>query len=160
MCFSMQADFIAGVLVLPVGVLSLRTARGAREVAFAALPILFGLHQLVEVLVWDGASAYVSSAFAHAAAVAYVVFAVPVLPTLIPVAVLLLEPPGRRSRILPFVLLGVVVSAYFTWTILEAFTSLWCIWAAVTSVLVLLHLHRRRTHHLEQHEPEPTGLLV
>ena len=209
MCFSLEADLVAGAAVLPVGVLSLRSVRSPRELPFASLPLLFSAHQLVEALVWGGADGDVSRGVAHAAAVAYVVFALPVLPTLVPVAVWLIEKRTHHLRVLPFLALGVVVSAYLLsrivtqgvqvrvephalvysvglqngvlWTVLyivavvgacmfsgyrsllafgllnlvglvvvglaysQAFASLWCVYAALASVLVLVHMRRRRS---------------
>ncbi|WP_199286841.1 DUF6629 family protein [Nocardioides houyundeii] len=115
----MSADLTAGVALLPVAVVSLREVRTARELPFASLPLLFALHQLTEALVWHGASDYVSAGVQHAAALIYVLFAYPVLPVLVPLAVLLLEPHGRRQRVAPFVLLGAVVSAYLLWAVLD-----------------------------------------
>jgi len=209
MCFSVQADVVAGVVLLPVAVLSLREVKHSREIPFAALPLLFALHQLTEAFVWAGEAGDVSTRVLHAATFGYVLFALPVLPTLMPVAVLMLEPQGARWRVAPFVGLGAVVSAYFSyatiahpitvtvhqnaleynvgliagdaWAVLyivavigpavlsgypsivtfgvlnliglttvallykEAFASLWCVLAAMISVLVLLHMRGRRT---------------
>ncbi|AWB92131.1 DUF6629 family protein [Aeromicrobium chenweiae] len=208
MCFSTEADLVAGIALLPVAALSLREVRCAREVPFAALPLLFAAHQLTEALVWAGLDGDVSASVQKAAAMVYVLFAFSVLPTLVPAAVLLLEPRGARLRVAPFVALGVVVSAQLTyfvlngplvveehahaveyqvglqngtfWAVLyivavvgpsllsgypsivafgalnlvgltlvailyrEAFASVWCVVAALLSVLVLLHMYRRR----------------
>ncbi len=141
-----------------------------------------------------------------------------------PLAVLLLEPKGRRGRVAPFVGLGAVVAAYLLWAVLDgpvgvkeephalvydvdltygpmwavlyivavigpavlsgypsivafglvnlvgltvvaivyvqAFASLWCVYAALTSVLVAVHMVRRRRlpdlHRLEGHALAPT----
>lgn len=207
-CFSPEADLVAGVVLLPVGVAALREVRHVREVPFAALPLLFALHQLVESLVWAGASGDVSMCTQQTATSIYVLFALPVLPTLVPLAVLLLEPRGARLRVAPFVLLGLVVSIYMGWAVLDgpitarieahaivygvgldhrvlwsvlyvvavigpslmsgypsivwfgilnlvglvvvgtlylsAFASLWCIFAAASSVLILAHMRLRR----------------
>ena len=208
MCFSVEADVTVGLLILPVAVASLREVRHVREVPFAALPLLFALHQLVEALVWAGAEGRGSPAVQHAAAGIYLAYALPVLPTLVPVAVLLLEPRGARLRVAPFAVLGMVVSAYFAWALLTepftvivhahaieydtglvhggvwallyivavigpfvlsgypsivafgwlnlacltvvavvylaAFVSLWCVFAACLSVLILVHMVLRR----------------
>ena len=212
MCFSTTADVVAGTALLPVAAVSLHEVKAAREVPFAALPAVFAVHQLIESLVWAGQDGDVSASLAHAAAVAYVVIALPLLPTLVPVAVLLLEPRAQRTRMAPFVVLGVLVSSVLGfalamhgvrvtahphaleydvgvsdgvfWTVLyvvavigpallstyrsivafgvanligltvvaiayaEAFASLWCVYAAVTSVLVAVHMvgRRRRPH--------------
>lgn len=207
MCFSVEADLVAGAALLPIGVLSLGKVREAREVPFAALPLLFAAHQLVESLVWAGTDGSVDAGVAHTAAVAYVLFALPVLPTFVPAAVLLLESGRRRLAVVPFLALGLAVSAYMAWHIAangvrvtahphaivyhvglgepelwtglyvvagmgaclvsrhravvafgvvnlvglslvawayrDAFASLWCVYAAVSSLLVLVHLAHR-----------------
>ncbi len=118
MCFSVQADLVAGIALLPVAAVSLREVRHVREVPFAALPLLFALHQLVEAVVWAGVEGHVSAATQHAAAMAYLIFAFPVLPILMPTAVLLLEPRDSRLRVAPFVALGAVVATYFALAVL------------------------------------------
>lgn len=114
MCFSPQADLVAGAVLLPLAALSLREVRSVREVPFASLPLLFAAHQLIEALVWAGVEGDVSKTVQQTAALVYVLFAFPVLPTLVPTAVLLLEPRGARLRVAPFVAIGVAVSAYLT----------------------------------------------
>ncbi|WP_220451176.1 DUF6629 family protein [Nocardioides dongkuii] len=115
----MSADLTAGVGLLPVAAVCLREVRTVRELPFASLPLLFALHQLTEALVWSGASDDVSAGVQHAAAMIYVLVAFPVLPILVPLAVLLLEPQGRRRRVAPFVVLGAVVAAYLLWAVLD-----------------------------------------
>lgn len=227
MCFSLEADLAVGTALLPIAVLSLREVRHLRELPFASLPLLFAVHQLVEALVWAGTEGRVSAGVEQAAATAYLVFALPVLPVLMPLAVLLLEPQGSRARVAPFVGLGAVVGGYFgvavltgpievvahpyalsyvagidqavLWTGLyiiavigpsllsgyasliafgwvnlvglgviaivyaEAFASLWCVWAALSSVLIMVHMYRRRhlpdsdRRHALPREPTPAG---
>ncbi len=216
MCFSLEADVAAGVVLFPVAALALREVRHLREVPFAALPLLFAAHQFVEAFVWAGVDGDVSAATQRTAALIYLAFALPVLPTLVPLAVLLLEPRDARLRVAPFVGLGAVVSAYLAyalasgpvgvvahahaltydvqldagvvWAVLyvvavigpsvlsgyrsvvlfgvlnvvgldaaaalyvSAFASVWCVFAAMTSLLVLLHMYRRR------HLPDPERL--
>jgi hypothetical protein len=139
---------------------------------------------------------------------AYLFIALPLLPTYVPLYVLLLEPHGRLMRVAPFVLLGAIVSAYLAFVVLadpvtvtghphglayatgvqygilwavlyvvavigpallsgyrsiiafgvlnlvglivvgvvytREFASLWCIYAALASGLVMVHMVRRR----------------
>lgn len=225
MCFSVGADLVAGAVLLPVAALSLREVRHVREVPFAALPLLFAAHQLIEALVWAGVDGDVSRGVQQTAALVYVLFAFPVLPTLVPTAVLLLEPRGARLRVAPFVAIGLVVSGYLSYVVLsgplvvqphphalvynvgltngilcavlyilavvgpsllsgyrsivtfgtlnlvgltlvalayqEAFASLWCVFAALSSVLVLVHMYRRRRlpdpHRLQGHPSQVSG---
>lgn len=207
-CFSLQADLVAGAVLAPIAVLSLREVRTRRELPFALLPTVFCVHQLIEALVWLGLDGRVPGWVQAAAALAYVLIALPLLPLLVPTAILLLEPRGFRARTLPFVALGVVVAAVLLravldgpikvvrqahalsyhvnlpaallWIVLyvvavtgpalmsgyrsivvfgvlnvvgltavallyaKAFASLWCVYAALTSVLILVHMRRRR----------------
>jgi len=208
MCFSVTADLVVGAVLLPVAVLSLREVKHWRELPFAALPAVFALHQIIEAAIWAGLDGDISAGATQLAVRAYLFVALPLLPTLFPLAVLLLEPRGARRRVAPFVVLGSIVSAYlavivlaypvgviehpaalgyqtavqnpYLWAVLyvvavigpalmsgypsivafgalnlmglivvavfyvEAFTSLWCIYAAAISALVLLHMVRRR----------------
>jgi hypothetical protein len=118
MCFSPEADFTAGAVVGVVGVQTLRQVRAPRELIVASLPLLFGLHQLVEGFVWLWLQGHVSGAVGRTAREAYVVFAHAVLPALVPIGLILLEPDRRRARRLwPFALVGAALGAYLLWQI-------------------------------------------
>ena len=97
MCFSATASFSAGAFLVGVGTLTLKSARRPRELALAAIPLLFAIQQLSE-----GVMTHVYSFFSHV-----------LWPVYVPVAVLLIEPPGwRRRALLVFVVAGVAVGAY------------------------------------------------
>lgn len=204
----MTADLVVGTALVPVAALSLREVRQPRELPFAALPAIFALHQFLEVAVWAGLDGDVSAGVATLAMRAYLFIAWPLLPTYVPLAVLMLEPRLRRRRVVPFLALGVVVSAYLAFVVLanpvevirhahgleydttvhhplvwavlyivavvgaplmsgyrsivafgalnlvglvlvavfyaQEFASLWCVFAAVSSLLILVHMVRRR----------------
>jgi hypothetical protein len=118
MCFSPEADFTAGVVVAGVGVETLRRVRAPRELIVGALPLLFGIHQLVEGFVWLGLRGQVSSGLGNAAKEVYIVYAHAVLPVIVPFGFMLLEPDRRRSRWMwPLVGLGLVLGVYLLWQI-------------------------------------------
>ena len=52
MCFSATASFSAGVVLLGLGTLTLKSARGRRELPLAAIPLLFAIQQLTEGVIW------------------------------------------------------------------------------------------------------------
>ncbi|MGO9788341.1 MAG: DUF6629 family protein [Solirubrobacteraceae bacterium] len=113
MCFSPEADVTAGVVVAGVGVETLRRVRAPRELIVGALPLLFGIHQLVEGFVWLGLRGQVSSGLGDAAKEAYIVYAHAVLPVIVPFGLMLLEPDDGRSRWMwPLVCLGLVLGVY------------------------------------------------
>jgi hypothetical protein len=83
-----------------------------------ALPLLFGLHQLVEGFVWLGLRGQVSAGVGDIAKETYIVFAHAVLPALVPLGFTLLEPDRRRARWMwPLVAAGVLLGTYLLWQI-------------------------------------------
>jgi hypothetical protein len=119
MCFSPQADFSAGAVITVVGIETLRRVRARRELIVAALPLLFGLHQLVEGFVWLGLRGEVSAGLGDTAKETYIVFAHAILPALVPLGFTLLEPDPRRARWMwPLVGLGLVLGVYLLWQVI------------------------------------------
>ena len=112
MCFSAEADLVGGVVIGAIGVDVLRHLDGRMRYApLASLPLLLAAHQLDEAFVWWGLQGDVPAGVGRVATWIYLLFAFVVLPTLVPVAILALEPAGRRRQlIVPFVGLGAVVS--------------------------------------------------
>ena len=209
MCFSAEADFAVAAVVAPVGVATLRAAERPRDLLLATLPLLLALHQLTEGVVWLGLEGRASDGLRDAATWAYLIFAQVVLPVIVPLGVLLIEPDRRRRAWMGvLVAAGAVVAARFAWILASnpvgaraldhlivydtdwefgyvtatgyvlvtcgpallassrrlrwfgvaslaglllatgvrysAVTSVWCVYVAVISVLLLLHFRARR----------------
>ena len=118
MCFSPQADFTAGAVVAGVGIQTLRRVRVRRELIVGALPLLLGVHQLVEGFVWLGLRGEVSPGLGDTAKEVYIVFAHAILPAVVPLGFTLLEPGRRRARWMwPLVGIGVLLGAYLLWQV-------------------------------------------
>jgi hypothetical protein len=111
-CFSPQADLVAGIGVTAIGVDAYRNIRGRSDhLLLATLPLILGVHELVEDFVWWGLQGHVPHEAGRVALWAYMLIAFVVLPVFVPLAVLMLEPTTRlRRRMAPFVALGAVVS--------------------------------------------------
>ncbi|MGV0043653.1 DUF6629 family protein [Mycobacterium colombiense] len=116
MCFSITADLVVGTALVPVAVATLREVKHWREVPFALLPTVFAVHQFIEAAVWP--NGVVSPGMANLAMRAYVFIALPLLPALVPWAIVMLEPHGARLRVTPFAVLGTVVSVYLAVVVL------------------------------------------
>jgi hypothetical protein len=83
----------------------------------ATLPLLLGLHQVDETFVWWGLQGHVSHEVGRVAMWIYLIFALVLLPPLVPGLLAVFEPSRRHKlRYAPFVALGFFVSA----VILEA----------------------------------------
>jgi hypothetical protein len=100
MCFSIEADIVTGVVVTAVGIDAIRHVGHNRETAMAALPVIFGLHQLIEVFVWKGLDGRASAAVAQGAAWLYLLIAFGMIPWLVPFAVRRLEFDRARRRVI------------------------------------------------------------
>lgn len=225
MCFSPEADLVAGFVVSGIGVDALRHVRETKEYPLASLPLLLGAHLLVEVGVWWGEADLVPEFVGQAAVWLYLAIALGVLPFLVPAAVTAIEPDRRRRRFLwPLVAVGAGVAAWFAaivitgpvsataiegcclsyhtgsahspvlgalyvvvtcipmlasshrrlvafgivnlaavavlgWLLASGLASLWCAWAAVTSVLIAGHMRRARrseSHPVVAGRPRPS----
>jgi uncharacterized protein DUF6629 len=110
-CFSPTADLVAGVVVTAIGVDAVRHVRARDQLAIATLPVLLGVHQLDETFVWWGLQGHVPAQVGRVAMWLYLLIALVVLPTYLPLAVRSLEPRGRRrSTMTGFAALGAAVS--------------------------------------------------
>ncbi|MEZ0088981.1 DUF6629 family protein [Streptacidiphilus sp. EB129] len=120
MCWSSTADLVAGGAVAVVGAAALPRVRRIGELPLAALPLLLGLHQLTEAVVWLGAEGGTGPAEAAAARMLWAAIAYPVLPLYLPLAVLAAAAPARRPALLVFVLVGALTSAALAWDLAHA----------------------------------------
>jgi hypothetical protein len=113
MCFSPQADLVGGVVISAIGVDAVRHVGQRRElIALAWLPLLLGAHQLIEAIVWLWLQGHVPSGAGHLALRAYLVIALVVLPALVPLAVIALEPTRKRKLLMtPFAVTGAATAA-------------------------------------------------
>ncbi len=96
MCFSAEANFVATGIIGAVGVATLAHVREPRSVLFATMPILFALHQFTEAFVWLGLDGRVRPEARDHLVFLFLLYAQGVLPILMPLGVLLMEPPGPR----------------------------------------------------------------
>lgn len=112
MCFSASASFIAATSLLGVGAVTVRKARRASERPFAAIPLLFGVQQLIEGAIWL-TFRFGEPLFNPALTFAYSLFSHVLWPIYVPAAVLLLEPVRwRRQALLAFLAAGGAVAFY------------------------------------------------
>ena len=205
MCFSPEADLVTGIVVSGVGIDALRCVPHRRYLPLALLPLILGLHQVVEAFAWWGMEGDLPHPVGDTAAWIYLAVAFLVVPPLVPGAIFSAEADRRRrAHLLPFVVLGagvaaalvpgllnsgaggevacryiaydagisygdhvlpfyvaavcapmlrsgsrrllifgvanVVVVALLGWLLARGVISLWCVWAAVTSVVVDLEV--------------------
>jgi len=110
MCFSATASFAAAAGLGAMGAVTLREAKTKSRIPLAAMPLLFGIQQAVEGVVWISARV---PWLQTTAAFVYVLFSHVLWPFCVPFAVGAIEPPGRRKTVLKgFLLCGVALSLW------------------------------------------------
>lgn len=118
MCFSATVNFAGSAVLGAAGAATLTKVKHRRELLFAAMPLLFAIHQFTEGFVWLGLDGILSSVVTHNMGAAFMLYAQGLLPLLAPLGVLLFEPNARsRRRMLPFVVLGGAVTLYILWAL-------------------------------------------
>lgn len=99
MCFSAEASFTAGAVLLVIGAVTVRQARSRREMPYALIPLLFALQQLLEGALWltfpdraPALNAWLTQG--------YSLFSHVLWPIYVPLAALAMEDHPLRRRIL------------------------------------------------------------
>jgi hypothetical protein len=120
-CFSPEGDLVGGLVVTGIGIDTCRHLKGRKEyMLLAGLPLVLGAHLLIETLVWWQLRGDVPYEVGRVATWLYLLIAMVVVPVLVPLAVMMLEPTRlRRLSIAPFVLLGTVVAVILLVTMLH-----------------------------------------
>ncbi|MFI0509267.1 DUF6629 family protein [Streptomyces sp. WSLK1-5] len=106
MCWSATADLVAGAAITSVGVACVIRTRRAGDLPLAALPLLLGVHQLVEAAIWH------TGGGTGAATVTWAVIALPVLALWVPVGVWCAAPRRVGRRVAALVAVGALTAAF------------------------------------------------
>lgn len=119
MCFSASASFIAAAALTTAGVATLRLASRPSQMPFAAVPLLFGIQQFIEGLIWlslDDASPVPNSLLTFV----YSLFSHVLWPLYVPFAVRLLETVHwRRQALLATQVAGILVGLYLLYFLVQ-----------------------------------------
>jgi hypothetical protein len=118
MCFSATASFVAGASLSAIGVATIARAERRSELPFATIPLLFGIQQLVEGVIW--------LTFRHDAPVlkqamtnVYSVFSHVLWPIYVPFAIAFLDStPWRKKTLLAFQVAGILVGLYLLYSLI------------------------------------------
>lgn len=99
MCFSASVSFAASTVLIPVGLYCLQVARPRPDyLPLASVPLLFGIQQGFEGVLWSGIQAHNAIAI-HAGALAFLWFSHWVWLVWPPYIALRLEPDPRMQRV-------------------------------------------------------------
>ncbi len=120
MCFSAQASFGASVVLGIMGMYALRKAK-QKEVFLAVIPLLFGIQQFFEGIVWITYSNPALHLTTLCATYGFCFFAFFFWPVWIPITVLKMEPNSAKKPFLYLLLaLGSTVSSILVFSMITA----------------------------------------
>jgi hypothetical protein len=137
-CFSATASFVAGGVIGAVGIATLIHVRQPRAIPFAALPLLFALHQFIEGFVWLGLEGRIGPVTTGHFVLLFILYAKGILPLLIPLSVALMEPAGwRRTATTALTVLGAILCGWILWAVIAYGSS-----AVVEHHSIHYHNHR------------------
>lgn len=116
MCFSATASFGAGIILTVIGAAAIKKTNHQSQLLFASIPLLFGVQQLSEGILWlalpNPEYENIQIAFTYI----YLFFALSLWPIWVPIAILLLEKEATRKNIQRFfVASGFIVGIYMTY---------------------------------------------
>ena len=119
MCFSASASFIAGTTLSAAGLATLRMTKRKAEIPFATIPLLFGVQQITEGMIW--LSFRNESSLSNATlTLVYSLFSHVLWPIFVPFAVGLLEPVSwRQKALVACQFAGVGVGLYLLYFIVQ-----------------------------------------
>jgi hypothetical protein len=119
MCFSAGASFASGVVLSSIGIVAVKEAKKPSRLAFASIPLLFGIQQIAEGAVWLALTDPAYAHFQNAGTSLFLIMAKVFWPAMIPLSVLLMEEDGKKKRMLSILLaMGLSVSVYYTYCLL------------------------------------------
>ena len=116
MCFSAGASFAGGVIITSIGVATMKKAQSSSQIAFASMPLLFGIQQFAEGILWltlpdpDPQLYYLRKICTYI----FMITAQVIWPLMVPFSVMSMEKDARRRKILTLlVVCGAIVSTYY-----------------------------------------------
>ncbi len=113
MCFSAEASFAAGACLLGLGAASVRATRRRAQLPFAAIPLLFGVQQLVEGLIWRRLATAPWGKSDTLLGEAFLFFALLLWPFWMAFAAWCMETHlGRRRLLAPMIAAGLAIGLY------------------------------------------------
>ena len=119
MCFSAEASFASGTILTAVGAVALKQVKVPSRYAFASVPLVFGLQQLAEGMVWLSFADPAFAALQKTGMYLFLFVARIVWPALMPFAVLMMEEQQQKKFPMKILLaMGLSVAFYYSYCLL------------------------------------------
>ena len=119
MCFSAAVSFTAGTALIAVGTISIRKSTNVPQTLLSSIPIMFGVQQFSEGILWLSLVRPEPGLFVVPATYLFLFFAQVVWSSFVPLAILRLEQdPEKQKMLRALLLIGIVVSCYLAYCLM------------------------------------------
>jgi len=119
MCFSAEASFAGGAVITAVGMATVGKAKEPEQKLFAAIPLLFGLQQFAEGVLWLTLKDGGYDRLQNIAACIFLITALVIWPVMVPLSMRLMEHgKNRRKALAGLAAAGGMVSLFYIWCLL------------------------------------------
>lgn len=120
MCFSAAASFGASAILTGIGIASLKQVKEPAQYPFASIPLIFGVQQFFEGVVWVSATNNQWSGYQYPAAYGFLCIAQIVWPLLFPLAFQRIEKDLSRRKLIRLLQIpGIMIAAYFLYCLIS-----------------------------------------
>lgn len=120
MCFSATASFVSGSVLTVAGAISLSSAKKNNQKLFAAIPMIFGIQQFLEGLLWLVLPDPSNKESIQLFTILFLFFAQVVWPLWVPLSVWVYEEDVKRKNTLfIFLIIGIIVAGYLAFCIVN-----------------------------------------
>jgi drug/metabolite transporter (DMT)-like permease len=144
MCFSAAASFTGGAVITAIGVATLTRVKKPSQAPFAAIPLIFGIQQCAEGVLWLTLKSGNQDTLEKAGLYIFLITALVIWPMMIPFSIRLLETGRQRRKILAVLMaLGGMVSLFYAYC------------------LIFLNVHAEiQSFHISYFNDYPGGLVM
>jgi hypothetical protein len=114
MCFSAGASFASGIVISAIGIATLGKVSKPAQKLFAVIPLLFGLQQFTEGVLWitlRSSGGY--EGLQNAATYIFLITALIIWPVLLPLSMWFMEKVKTRKKILAVLIVAGSISSLF-----------------------------------------------
>ncbi len=120
MCFSASASFIAGAGLIAAGCVSLNKVRTREQIPFASIPLLFGIQQLSEGMLWLSINGTIAEKWLWPSALVFLLFAQVIWPAWVSFSMLPVEHDSKRRGVIYGLLtLGAALAIYHVYCLVR-----------------------------------------
>ena len=100
MCFSAGASFASGIIISSVGIATIKKIQNPKQIVFASIPLILGIHQIVEGFLWLALQYPTFSEIQKLSSYLFLIIAQIIWPLLMPISVLAMENNLAKKKLL------------------------------------------------------------